>query len=70
MNKKGFKQSTPLIRAASNSHTEVAKMFLENGANPNIFSESGDTPLHQACQNGNLDLTECLLDNGAAVLDQ
>src|SRR5439155_13899405 len=36
----------PLNWASQNGHTKMVKLLLENGGDPNLKNEDGDTPLH------------------------
>jgi cytohesin len=40
-------------------------LLLNNGADPNVREESGNTPLHTAAQNGEMQIIRALLFNGA-----
>lgn len=57
-------QQTPLHYACDSGRICVATLLLENGANPNCISQSGDTPLSIAMM-GNKALADCLLKHGA-----
>jgi ankyrin repeat protein len=41
-------QTTPLLMATLNGHFDLAKHFLERGADPNLAGENGATPLYAA----------------------
>ena len=56
---------TPLTGAASNNHTEIARLLVSNGAEVNYSYEGGFTPLIHAASAGNLELVTLLLDSGA-----
>lgn len=58
---------TALHHACNSQSTEIVRLLLENGANPNIKSKSaiGETPLHLVCKLGSVYLTRMLLDAGA-----
>lgn len=61
-NETGF---TALTGAASNNHTEIARLLVSNGAEVNYSYEGGFTPLIHAASAGNLELVTLLLENGA-----
>jgi ankyrin repeat protein len=61
-NETGF---TALTGAASQNHTEVARLLVKHGANVNHSYEGGFTPLMHAASAGNLELVNLLLQNGA-----
>lgn len=56
---------TPLNSAAAGRHTDVARLLLNAGADPNSRQAGGWTPLHSAVHNGNLELVELLFEHGA-----
>jgi len=58
-------QDSPLMWAATMGQTEILKIFLEHGANPNSVNEFGRSLLFQAIQSGNANLVKLLLDKGA-----
>lgn len=51
--------------AVKNSNTELTRIFLEGGGNPNAHNNEGSTCLHEAMQNGALEIIFILLDYGA-----
>ncbi|MBZ8182457.1 ankyrin repeat domain-containing protein [Oscillatoria salina] len=62
-NEKGF---TPLIIAVQEKETQIAKLLLEAGANPNLPEEdTGGTPLIYAAKTGSLEIINLLLKFGA-----
>ena len=54
---------TPLHYAARNGNTELARLLLDKGANPN--SSCVPTPLEMAAKHGHTDLVRLLMDRGA-----
>lgn len=56
---------TALFWAVYYDKTDVARLLLNAGANPNAESRYGLTPLIQAAMNGNSDMITMLLDAGA-----
>ncbi|VDM32427.1 unnamed protein product [Hydatigera taeniaeformis] len=69
--------NTPLHRAVSRGHTDMAKMLLagvalaDTGVNrdiskcsPNTPNDAGQTPLHIACEEGNTEIMKILLITG------
>jgi len=58
---------TPLIFAISNNHTEVSKILLEYGSDPNKMTLKRETPLLIAVKNANADITEALIRAGAEI---
>jgi uncharacterized protein len=66
-------QVAPIHSAVSTDNLEIARLLLENKADPNAIQMKGYTPLHAAAHNGNNDMVELLLefkaDSGAKVDD-
>ena len=59
-------QSTPLFEAADRGHTEVVKLLLDAGVDPNEYRDSfGRTPLWISSYHGHKSVVKLLLDNGA-----
>ncbi|XP_047488056.1 kinase D-interacting substrate of 220 kDa-like [Penaeus chinensis] len=59
---------TPLIWAARNNHSDVVKVLLEAGADPNIENWNfGDDPLGWAAYNGHPTIVQDLLNAGADI---
>ena len=55
----------PLHSAAAADQTEISRMLLDAGADPDAVQEGGFAPLHAAAHNGNVELAELLLERGA-----
>ncbi|MFD0888463.1 ankyrin repeat domain-containing protein, partial [Streptosporangium algeriense] len=52
---------TPLLVAARDGHTEIARLLLEAGADVNAVEPTfGAVPLHKAVYNGHVDLTRLI----------
>jgi ankyrin repeat protein len=62
----GF-QATPLVFAASIGNTELARVFIENGADVNAQDLHGQTALKHAAYQGRIELAEKLLEKGADI---
>jgi uncharacterized protein len=58
----GFNDAhTPLLVAARDGHTEIARLLLEAGADVNATEPTfGAVPLHKAVYNGHVDLTRMI----------
>jgi ankyrin repeat protein len=60
-----------LALAAQHGHTEVVRMLLDAGEDPNRYNPDGfhahSTPLHQATCAGHLDVVILLVDRGARL---
>ena len=54
-----------LLQAARPAHTEVGRLLLEAGADPNATFEHGRRPLHWVAYAGRTDFAELLLEYGA-----
>jgi len=70
VNSRNTSGSAPLFNALSRAPPQtlhVARLLLENGANPNVPNKYGETPLHTASGRGNLEVVRLLLKYGADV---
>ena len=63
----GFEDHSPLINASQHGHSEVVRVLLEYGADPNIVDRHGYTPLKWASQGGYVDVVLLLLEHGAGI---
>ncbi|GAA0876044.1 hypothetical protein GCM10009118_24540 [Wandonia haliotis] len=61
---------TLLLSAIRNDTAEIAKILLENGADPNYPNDRGWYPLHFAIQQQNMDIVKLLVKNGANINQQ
>jgi ankyrin repeat protein len=55
----------PIHSAVSADELEIARLLLENHADPNAIQMKGVTPLHSAAKNGNLEMIKLLIDHNA-----
>ena len=62
---RGWMTGTALHSAASRLQSDVVRILLDAGANPDVRQSAGWTPLHAAAMNGDLASTEALLGAGA-----
>ena len=58
---------TVLMFVAREGHTEVARILLENGADPNAKGRDGTSALTIAAEQGHVDIIKLLLTKGAYV---
>ncbi len=58
---------TPLYFAVENAKPEMAKLLLENHADPNLCRVGDKTPLMRAAEKSELDVVQMLLAHGADV---
>lgn len=63
-------ESTPLHRAASMGHVQVASILIDHGADVNARTKDRSTPLHVASERGHLEFVRFLLKCGADVTAQ
>ncbi|KAG0693344.1 Ankyrin repeat domain-containing protein 29 [Chionoecetes opilio] len=59
--------TTPLILAAANSHVDLVRELLEQGAESNATRHTGTGALFFAAQGGFLDIVTVLLDRGCSI---
>ena len=62
---RGWMTGTALHSAVSRLQSDVVRILLEAGANPDVRQSAGWTPLHAAAMNGDLASMELLLGAGA-----
>ena len=62
-----FGGNTGLHWSARLGLNAMARLLIENGANPNIRNDANDTPLHWAAREGQKELVVILLAHGAKV---
>jgi ankyrin repeat protein/beta-lactamase regulating signal transducer with metallopeptidase domain len=68
VNAKGTWGQTPLHIAAGKGYTDIIRMLLDKGANPNVKeNERGKTPLHEAAKNGQKAVAELLISKDVDV---
>ena len=51
---------TPLMAASRYGYLEIARMLLENGADPEILNDNGGSALEEAEESGHADIMELL----------
>ncbi len=56
---------TALMWAVMRDYTEIVKLLLDMGADPNIRTKLGETALIDASTSGNIDIVQMLLDKEA-----
>ena len=54
--------------ASRHGHSDVCKLLLSSGADPNTQTPGGVTPLHRASYAGHVEVVRLLLGHGATVL--
>jgi uncharacterized protein len=58
-------KAAPLHSAVDAGYAKIVALLLNNGADPNLRDQAGNTSLHIAAQNGNKEIIHLLLLNGA-----
>ena len=56
------------MESAQEGHIELTKYLLQNGADVNAQSGTGDTALTYACENGHTDVSDLLLKYNAVLV--
>jgi serine/threonine-protein phosphatase 6 regulatory ankyrin repeat subunit B len=64
---KPFADATALLLTAEKGYPDLTRLLLQNGANPNLADQSGQTPLMWAARNDHIDVVRLLLRAGADV---
>ena len=65
-NTRDNEHSSPALMSASyHGHTEIVKLLLDKGADPNIQNEDGETALMKASEEGHTEIVKLLLAKGA-----
>jgi ankyrin repeat protein len=62
---RGWMTGTAMHSAVSRLQSDVLRILLEAGANPNVRQSAGWTPLHSSAANGDVTSVELLLASGA-----
>jgi ankyrin repeat protein len=65
----GIEDHSPLFEASQQGHSEVVRVLLEHGADPNIWDEGQNTSLKWASEGGYVDVVLLLLAHGAEIED-
>lgn len=59
--------NTALHTAVEAKRSDIVRLLLDRGANPNAQNYLGNTPLHQAAKHGEVELSQLLIEYGADV---
>ena len=63
-------EETPLHLTSRMGHVDLARLFIEHGADVAAQSKDGTTPLHRASEGGHVDLAQLLIEHGADAAAQ
>ena len=64
---KGYRDYTPLHRAAGGNNIDLAKLLIASGADVRAKDLDGDTPLHWAVDDRSIKMAKLLIKAGADV---
>ena len=67
LNGRDIEQNTPLIYAIKNNSEEAARLFLEIGANIDLYDKQMRSPIWLACNGGYMSIVNLLLEYGADI---
>lgn len=59
--------NTALHTAVEAKRSDIVRLLLDRGANPNAQNHLGDTPLHDAAKHGQVEIAQLLIQAGADV---
>jgi uncharacterized protein len=62
INSKNNEGNDPLLLACAKGYTKVCQLLLQNGGNPRVVNDMGNTVVHQCAASGHSELVEMLLD--------
>ncbi|MCX8166791.1 MAG: ankyrin repeat domain-containing protein [Candidatus Micrarchaeota archaeon] len=65
LNSRDSHNNTPLITTIHAFNKHAAKIFLENGANPNVKDTEGNSCLHECAKYGNIEIALMLIQHNA-----
>ncbi|KAJ6072623.1 hypothetical protein N7467_010708 [Penicillium canescens] len=69
-NRESLDGETPVLLAAYSRNTEVLKVLIDHGANPDSGDDCSENALSVAAWNGDIEMMRVLLDNGADINHQ
>jgi ankyrin repeat protein len=70
VNLRGLANMTPLHRAAQNGRKEMVELLIENGADINAMTDSGETPLDWAINRRHVELYPQIRKHGGKTSEE
>ena len=70
VNLRGLGNMTPLHRASQNGHEEMVELLIENGADVNAMTDSGETPLDWAINRRHVKLYPQIRKHGGKTSEE
>ena len=69
VNADGGRYVRPLVAALAGEHVQTADFLLHNGADPDVWNDSGRNPLHAIANSGNFEVSRKLIEYNPAFIN-